>query len=128
MTDPLIEHPHMTLSTTLAGSVAVLSVSGDVDMSSAPLLEKKALDLLDADHSGLVVDLSAVDFLASMGIALLVELSKRAPGNFAFAVVARGSATARPLEMLGLGDVLSIYPHLEEALAALEGASEDSPE
>lgn len=118
----------MALSTTVSGSVAVLSVSGDVDMSSAPLLEKTALDLLDADHSGLVVDLSAVDFLASMGIALLVELSKRAPGNFAFAVVARGSATARPLEMLGLGDVLSIHSQLEEALAALDRPTQGSPE
>lgn len=93
-------------------------------MTSAPMLEKHALELLDTDITGLVVDLAEVDFLASMGIALLVELSKRSADRVAFAVVAHGSATARPLEMLGLGDVLAIHPRLDDALAALGDASE----
>ena len=126
--DPLTAHPHMTLSTARTGSVAVLSVNGEVDMTSAPLLEKEALGLLDTDITGLVVDLSRVDFLASMGIALLVELSKRAADAVGFAVVAHGSATARPLELLGLGDVLAIHPKLDDALVGLgttpEGVSE----
>lgn len=126
--DPMTAHPHMTISTTRNGSVAVLSVNGEVDMTSAPLLEQEALALLDTDISGLIVDLSGVDFLASMGIALLVELSKRAADNTGFAVVAHGSATARPLELLGLGEVLAIHPKLDDALVGLgtspEGVSE----
>ncbi|UTT50042.1 MULTISPECIES: STAS domain-containing protein [Rhodococcus] len=118
----------MTLSTARNGSVAVLSVDGEVDMTSAPLLENEALGLLDTDITGLIVDLSGVDFLASMGIALLVELSKRATDAVGFAVVAHGSATARPLELLGLGEVLAIHPKLDDALAGLgaspEGVSE----
>lgn len=97
-------------------------------MTSAPLLEEQALGLLDTDASGLVVDLTAVDFLASMGIALLVELSKRAGDRIRFAVVAHGSATARPLELLGLGEVLSIYPRIDDALGALAGGSDGSSE
>ncbi|NLU63059.1 STAS domain-containing protein [Rhodococcus sp. HNM0563] len=116
------EHPHMGLKTTRSDSVAVLSVSGDVDLSSAPLLEEEALGLLDEDLSGLIVDLTDVHFLASMGMALLVDLSKRAADSVAFAVVAEGNATARPLELLGLGDVLSIHPRLEDALAAVKPA------
>jgi len=121
--DPITAHPHMTLSTSREGSVAVLSVTGEVDMTSAPLLEEQALALLGTESSALIVDLTAVDFLASMGIALLVELSKRADDN-GFAVVAHGSATARPLELLGLGEVLSIHPRLADALDALGGRSE----
>ncbi|MFD3813327.1 STAS domain-containing protein [Rhodococcus sp. NPDC058639] len=116
----------MTYSTSREGSVAVLSISGEVDMTSAPMLEEQALALLDTDATGLVVDLTAVDFLASMGIALLVELSKRAGDNRGFAVVAQGSATARPLELLGLGEVLSVHPRLSDALGALGGGVEDS--
>lgn len=122
--DPLTARPHMALSTSRTGSVAVLSVSGEVDMTSAPQVEKEALGLLETDITGLVVDLSEVDFLASMGIALLVELSKRAGQAIGFAVVAQGSATARPLELLGLGEVLSIHPRLDEALAGLGGSSD----
>ncbi|MBF0660360.1 STAS domain-containing protein [Rhodococcus sp. BL-253-APC-6A1W] len=116
----------MTYSTSREGSVAVLSISGEVDMTSAPMLEEQALALLDTDATGLVVDLTAVDFLASMGIALLVELSKRAGDDRGFAVVAHGSATARPLELLGLGEVLSVHPRLGDALGALGGGAEDS--
>lgn len=112
----------MGLKTTRSDSVAVLSVSGDVDLSSAPLLEVEAVGLLDEDPSGLIVDLTDVHFLASMGMALLVDLSKRAADSVAFAVVAKGNATARPLELLGLGDVLSIHPRLEDALAAVKPA------
>lgn len=122
------EHPHMGMSTTQSGSVTVLSVSGDVDLSSAPLLEEHALGLLSDNPSGLIVDLTDVNFLASMGMALLVELSKRASGSVEFAVVAHGNATARPLELLGLGDVLAIHPRLDDALSALSGDPAPPPE
>lgn len=119
------QHPHMGLSTARNGSVAVLSVSGDVDLASAPLLEQQAFELLDSDASALVIDLTEVDFLASMGMALLVELSKRAAGRVGFAVVAHGNATARPLELLGLGDVFDVFPELDQALTSLQSRVTD---
>lgn len=115
----------MGLSTARNGSVAVLSVSGDVDLASAPLLEQQAFELLDSDASALVIDLTEVDFLASMGMALLVELSKRAAGRVGFAVVAHGNATARPLELLGLGDVFDVFPELDQALTSLQSRVTD---
>lgn len=116
----------MTLATSREGSIAVLAVTGEVDMTSAPMLEEQALNLLETDATALVVDLTAVDFLASMGIALLVELSKRAGDDRGFAVVAHGSATARPLELLGLGEVLAVHPRLGDAIGALGGGAEGS--
>ncbi|MFD6895905.1 STAS domain-containing protein [Rhodococcus sp. NPDC060086] len=112
----------MTLRTTRNGSVAVLSVSGEVDLASAPLLEEEALGLLEENPSGLIIDLTDVHFLSSMGMALLMGLSKRTLDNVGFAVVAHGNATARPLELLGLSKILTIHPRLDDALAALRAA------
>ena len=36
-----------------------------------------------------------------------------------FAVVAAGPATSRPLKLVGLADVIGLYPTLDEARAAL---------
>ncbi|MFD6860451.1 STAS domain-containing protein [Rhodococcus sp. NPDC060090] len=114
----------MTLRTTHNGSVAVLSVSGEVDLASAPLLEEEALGLLEENPSGLIIDLTDVHFLSSMGMALLMGLSKRTVDSVNFAVVAHGNATARPLELLGLSKILTIHPRLDDALAALGIAAE----
>lgn len=109
----------MALTTSTVGSVAMLSVRGDIDLSSAPLLEECALRLIDDAPGSLVVDLTDVQFLASMGMALLVELSRRTTDRVGFAVVASGAATARPLELLGLCEMFTVRPSLDEALAAL---------
>lgn len=114
----------MDLTTTRYGSVVVVTVSGDVDLASAPTLEEEALAALGDGVSGLIVDLTEVQFLASMGMAVLVELSKRTAETTAFAVVAQGAVTARPLELLGLHDVISIHPRLDQALIALGSAPE----
>lgn len=39
-----------------------------------------------------------------------------------FAVVADGSATSRPIKLMGIDSVLSLYPSLNDALSALSGA------
>jgi len=116
-----MEHPHMGLAASTVGSVTVLSVHGDVDLSSAPLLEEYAFRLLDDEPGSLVVDLTDVQFLASTGMALLVELSRRTAGRAGFAVVANGTATARPLELLGLCEMFTVRASLDEALTDLGG-------
>ncbi|HEY3708350.1 MAG TPA: STAS domain-containing protein [Amycolatopsis sp.] len=97
------------------GDVTVLRVSGALDLALAPKLQR----LVDrAARSGprlLVIDLSAVDFLASAGMAVLVRAHRHAPS--AVRVVASGRLTLRPLEMTRLTDELAVFPTLAAALA-----------
>lgn len=101
------------------GDVTVLAVSGTVDLATAPLLES-AIDsaIAGADgKAGFIIDLTDVDFLASAGMAILVATHQRLNGTTRFAVVADGPATGRPLQLTGLGEVISIHPTLSGALA-----------
>ncbi|MFI9010740.1 STAS domain-containing protein [Actinosynnema sp. NPDC053489] len=101
---------------TPADGVAVVSVSGEVDMLTAPQLRAEALRHLDGRT--LVLDLSGVTFLGSAGLAVLVEASQQAKARDAeFRVVAVDRAVTRPLVATGLGDVFSVSASVEEALA-----------
>lgn len=97
----------------------VLSVSGNLDMLSAPWLTEAIEAALAKRPSGLVVDLSRVDFLGSAGISVLMTAHGDIGDSGRFAVVADGPATHRPLTLLGLGEIMSLYRTLDDALSDL---------
>lgn len=97
----------------------VLSVSGNLDMLSAPWLTEAIDAALAKSPSGLVVDLSRVDFLGSAGISVLMAAHGNMGDSGRFAVVADGPATHRPLTLLGLGEIMSLYRTLDDALSGL---------
>ena len=98
--------------------VAVVSVAGVVDMLTSPQLESAIDGALDQQPAGVVVDFTEVEFLASAGMGVLVAAHDKAGPDVAFSVVAEGPATSRPLKLVGIADIVSLYPSLDEALAA----------
>lgn len=102
-----------------AGPTAVISVSGVIDMLTSPQLEAAIAAVLEKKPAALIIDLSDVDFLASAGMGVLVSARDRVPETAGFAVVANGPATSRPLRLVGLADMIGMYPTLDEARAAL---------
>jgi anti-sigma B factor antagonist len=110
------------------GGVCVLSVSGELDLGTAPQLEGP-LDEALASGGGLLIDLSACEFIDSTGIALLVRAWQRLDGepgagiggNGGFALCGLNDQVRRLLELSGLSSSLSIHPGRDEALAAFSG-------
>ncbi|OBG38017.1 anti-anti-sigma factor [Mycobacterium alsense] len=95
----------------------VLSVSGEVDMLSAPQLDEAIRSTLADGPAALIVDLTKVDFLASAGMTILVTAQAEVAPPTRFAVVANGPATSRPIKLTGLDGVLSMYSTLDTALS-----------
>jgi anti-sigma B factor antagonist len=98
------------------GRVVVLSVRDAVDMLTAPQLTEAIHDALAKAPAGLIVDLSEVDFLASVGMTVLVAAQEEAGTSAGFAVVAEGLATSRPIKLLGMDGMLALYPTIDDAL------------
>lgn len=71
----------------------VVTVSGEVDMLSAPRLAEAIHTALAARPAALIVDLSKVAFLASAGMTVLVTAQAEVVPPTRFAVVANGAAT-----------------------------------
>ncbi|PRY33778.1 anti-sigma factor antagonist [Umezawaea tangerina] len=99
-----------------AQDVTVVSVSGEVDMVSAPALRAGVTANL-VDGGKLVLDLTGVSFLGSAGLAVLVEAAQQSRSRaIAFSVVAADRAVTRPIAATGLGEVFDVHPTLDEAI------------
>jgi anti-sigma B factor antagonist len=99
------------------GSV-VVAFSGEVDLEHSPQAREVLLEQVGRRRR-VVVDLSAVDYVDSSGIASLVEAFQRArKGGTGFALAAPNSAVLRVLELARLDRVFLIFATLEEGLDA----------
>lgn len=101
------------------GEVSVVAVSGTIDMITAPQLEAAISAATATGPAALIVDLSAVDFLASAGMGLLAATHNALTPGTRFAVVADGPATSRPLKLVGIADIVGLHATRDEALAAV---------
>lgn len=101
----------------------MLTVGGDVDLATVPDLEAAITEALTQEPTALIVDLSAVDFLASAGLQTLVATHETVSKTSRFAVVANGPATSRPIQLTGLDQIFALYPTVADAIAALRGES-----
>lgn len=101
------------------GRTVVISASGVLDMLTSPQLEASITTSLQKRPSAIIIDLSDVDFLASAGMGVLVAARDQVGSHIKFAVVASGPATSRPLKLVGLAELIGLYPTLEEARATV---------
>lgn len=101
------------------GDVAVLTVSGVVDLATAPALEHVTDQLVAQKPRALVIDVSDVTFLASVGLKILASTHRELAPTGCFAVIADGPATGRPIKLTHLDEVFSLYSTLDDGLAAV---------
>ncbi|MEX7471921.1 STAS domain-containing protein [Mycobacterium adipatum] len=102
------------------GDISIVSVAGTVDMITAPKLEAAIAAAAESAPPAVVVDFTAVEFLASAGMGVLVAAHGDLAPAVKLVVVADGPATSRPLKLVGIADVLDLFATLDEALAALQ--------
>lgn len=100
------------------GRVAVVRAVGAVDMLTAPALEAAIRTAHDKNPTGLIVDLTDVEFLSSAGMHVLITTHEAITPGTRFAVVAEGPGTSRPLKITGLTDLIDLYSTLDAALNA----------
>ena len=113
------------VSVSRSDGLAVVAVSGMVDIQTAPLLTEKIIETLAEPPAVLVMDLSKVDFLGSAGMTILVAAHKQCIPPARFGVVATGRYTARPLHLVGLDALFSVYPSLSDALIDLNDGTDN---
>jgi anti-sigma B factor antagonist len=85
---------------------ARVTVSGEIDSSSAPLLREQLDTLFEGALSELTIDLSAVTFLDSAGLCVLAAAHRRAGSDVRLRVLASSRAVIRPLQITGLWQLL----------------------
>ena len=99
--------------------IMIVAAQGRLDVLSAPILRERLDHLLSEGVTKFVVDLSAVSFLDSAGMAVLVNLLKRArQGGGDVKLVAPGAtASQQILHLTKFDQVFAMADTVEAALA-----------
>lgn len=98
---------------------AVIALEGEIDTLTADALEEALDELLAVPVDVLVIDLDAVTFLASSGLAVLIRSAQHA-GSRRLRLVAAARAVRRPLEITGSDRLFDLHDDLASALTRLD--------
>jgi anti-sigma B factor antagonist len=107
------------VSEEVAPGYTVVSVTGEVDVATAPKLRERLDEAVDRGTALLVVDLTPVTFIDSTGLGVLIGVSKRVEdaGEILRLVIAE-PRIIKLLEITGLLDLFTIVSSVEQAIAA----------
>lgn len=97
--------PEFWVLTEHEGDGFILSLYGELDVASAPILEKQVKRLQWAGAAAIVLDLSGLDFIDSTGLHVLLLANRRAPAGQL--TLLRGSRNVhRVFELTATDDLL----------------------
>jgi anti-sigma B factor antagonist len=103
-----------------SGRTAVVSGTGEIDLTNADGLREALLAALNGDAAALVADLTGTTFLDSAGVTALVRASRRAADTGAtFRLAVTALPVLRVLSLVGIDRLIDIYPTVAEAVASL---------
>jgi anti-sigma B factor antagonist len=106
----------LVLSTRQVDDLAIVSVSGEVDLETASQLGDHALVALRDVSPHVLLDLTDVTFMDSTGLKVLLSIQRRADlagGSFAIAGASR--SVRKILSVTGLDQTFTIHDTVDEA-------------
>ena len=102
----------------LEDAMAIVTASGEIDLSNAPALQSHLSDAI-GHRSKVVVDLSAVTFIDSTGLGVLIgALSRSDDAGGTLRIVVDDARVLKVFEITGLTETFSIHPTLAEATSS----------
>jgi anti-sigma B factor antagonist len=109
----------------LEGEIRVFTVRGELDMNTAPELERQLEEALANRSASVMIDLSDCEFIDSTGIALIVRAWQRldreagGEGEGHLVVCCINHQVRRLLKITGVESSISMHEQRETALAEL---------
>jgi len=104
---------------TLPEASNVLPLEGEIDLHVSPRVAESLRTMIEQKPPRLVVDLSAVSYIDSSGLAVLIEAMQNVEAYGGKLFLAGLQENVRPIfEIARLDQVFIIFPHVDAALAA----------
>lgn len=108
----------LTLEVKKRGDFAVLDVSGEVDVFTAPKLREQLITLVEAGSKDIIVNLEGVEFLDSTGLGVLVAGLKRVKtADGTLSIVCTKEKVLKVFKITGLTKVFPIHESVDRAAA-----------
>ena len=101
----------------LDGGIPVVSVSGEVDLATAPALERTLRGAAEDQTGEVIVDLSRCSFLDSRGLtALLATRERLGSSDRSLGLVLSNPNVLKIFRITGFDQIFEIYPSLGAAV------------
>jgi anti-sigma B factor antagonist len=111
----------------LSDDTYVISLSGEVDLYTAPEFKQQLLEVIGQGGKEVIVDFSNTTFIDSTTLGVLVGGVKRLRTNDGqLSLVCSDRNITKIFEITGLDRVFTIYPSRDEAVAKI-GATSQPP-
>ena len=119
--DPWGERQPGDVEVTVAdvNGVVIVTVTGALDMLSAPRLRAILHAVLTEGPAAVLLDFTTLAFLACAGLEVLAMAHRLAAPHTRLAVAADGPAISRPITLTGVDQIVPLYPTVTHALTAL---------
>jgi anti-sigma B factor antagonist len=99
----------------------VLELGGEVDLLNSPSLREKILSSLKTQKNPLLIDMSAVSYIDSSGIASLVEGFQTAKtANLPYGLLSISSTALQVLTLTRLDKIFSLYDTVQQFQEQIE--------
>jgi anti-sigma B factor antagonist len=114
----------LDLETTQREGFSIVSLRGEIDVYTAPLLRQTLVDAIEQGAVNVIVDMERVDFLDSTGLGVLVEGLKRVKTREGhFAIVATQDKILKIFDITGLNKAFPIHSSVDDALSEATAGS-----
>jgi anti-sigma B factor antagonist len=119
--------PFEVESEELGDGIHAVTVRGELDMNTAPELERKLGEALADSGASIMLDLSQCEFIDSTGIALIVRTWQRldreagGEGEGRLVLCSHNHQVRRLLKITGVDSTISMHDRRDAALAELRG-------
>jgi len=109
----------MEISTRTSNDIHIVAISGSLDSGTSPEAQK-ALDGVLASARKVALDFSALDYISSAGLRVLLGAAKklRASGG-TLRMFGLNQSVREVFEISGFSAILAVYPSEAEAVGAM---------
>lgn len=105
----------------LDGGIRLIKLIGALDMTGTYSIEIEFVRQCDGDNIHVIVDLSKVNYLSSIGIPMLINTAKSVASRAGKLVLLNPQQNVSDvLDIVGIQQIIPIYMDLESAKASLK--------
>jgi len=109
----------MEISTTTYKRCDLVMANGRIDSNTAPELEKAFTEIVEDGRTGIVFDMSQVDFISSRGLWVLLETQKACKrGNGRMILVNVSEEMQQSLDLAGVKHFIDIMDDVTAAVGS----------
>ena len=114
----MVAHPQIEIHSSEQSGTAVLAVSGEVDLATAPALQTALLAMMGrGSPSRVIVDMVNVTFMDSSGLSALLAARDAGGEDYDLVLVVAPGMVRRLLDTTAIGTLFTVFETLDGALA-----------